>query len=360
MNSLTQIPTGTQILIGEAVRRRRRVEQTIFSVFEGWSYREIIPPMFDYLDVFVKGMGRELEDRIYRFIDREGNILALRPEFTSLLAKMAATRLSGEEKPIRLSYSGEVLRFETPKGGQQREFAQMGIEQYGVSSSSADIEVLLICVEALQKLGVPDFQINLGSVGFFGGIVDRIGLPQAGIEQLKELLNRKDQSGLRRMLSGLEMEERRKNVLMAIPQLTGGRETLEEAARLVRNERSLQAIAHLEAIYSIFEDLDLADHLTIDLGEVRGFDYYSGILFRAYVPGLGFEVASGGRYDGLPGQFGHDTPAVGFSFTLERLEQVVIGRLHDSESNPIPVSDQNSFNEAVRLRREGKVVRLCS
>ena len=360
MNSLTQIPTGTQILIGEAVRRRRRVEQTIFSVFEGWSYREIIPPMFDYLDVFVKGMGRELEDRIYRFIDREGNILALRPEFTSLLAKMAATRLSGEEKPIRLSYSGEVLRFETPKGGQQREFAQMGIEQYGVSSSTADIEVLLICVEALQKLGVPDFQINLGSVDFFGGIVDRIGLPQAGIEQLKELLNRKDQSGLRRMLAGLEMEERRKNILMAIPQLTGGRETLEEATRLVRNERSLQAIAHLEAIYSIFEDLDLADHLTIDLGEVRGFDYYSGILFRAYVPGLGFEVASGGRYDGLPAQFGHDTPAVGFSFTLERLEQVVNGRLPDSEPNPIRVSDQNSFNEAVRLRREGRVVRLCS
>ena len=252
MNSLTQIPTGTQILIGEAVRRRRRVERTIFSVFEGWSYREIIPPMFDYLDVFVKGMGRELEDRIYRFIDREGNILALRPEFTSLLAKMAATRLSGEEKPIRLSYSGEVLRFETPKGGQQREFAQMGIEQYGASSSSADIEVLLICVEALQKLGVPDFQINLGSVDFFGGIVDRIGLPQAGIEQLKELLNRKDQSGLRRMLAGLRMEERRKNILMTIPQLTGGRETLEEATRLVRNERSLQAIAHLEAIYSSF------------------------------------------------------------------------------------------------------------
>ena len=131
MNSLTQIPPGTQILIGEAVRRRRAVEQTVFSVFEGWSYQEVIPPMLDYLDVFVKGMGSELEDRIYRLIDREGNILAVRPEFTSLLAKMAATRLSSEAVPVRLSYRGEVLRFGSAKGWQQREFAHIGLEHYG-------------------------------------------------------------------------------------------------------------------------------------------------------------------------------------------------------------------------------------
>lgn len=360
MNSLTQIPTGTQILIGDAVRRRRSVERTIFSVFEGWSYREIIPPLLDYLDVFVKGWGSELEDRIYRFIDREGNVLALRPEFTSLIAKLAATRLSAEPKPVRLSYSGEVLRFEAPKGGQQREFAQMGIEQYGVSSASADVEVLLVCMEALEKLGVHGFQINLGSVDFFGGIVDRIGLPEAGIDQLKGLLNRKDQGGLERMLSQLDMEERRKDVLRAVPHLTGGRETIEEARRLVRNDRSVRAVEHLESIYSVFERLDLAKHLTIDLGEIRGFDYYSGILFRAYVPGLGFEVASGGRYDGLPAQFGHDTPAVGFSFTLERLEQVMDLRLVSTEAVPIRGADLDSFEEAVRLRRDGKMVRLCS
>jgi ATP phosphoribosyltransferase regulatory subunit len=113
--------------------------------------RAAFPPMLDYLDVFVKGMGRELEDRVYRFIDREGNLLALRPEFTSILAKIAATRLSSEPKPIRLSYSGEVLRFERPKGGQQREFAQAGIEHYGGSTWSADVEVLLVCMEALER-----------------------------------------------------------------------------------------------------------------------------------------------------------------------------------------------------------------
>ncbi len=359
MKSLTQIPPGTQILIGGAARRRRAVERTLFSVFEGWSYEEIIPPMLDYFDVFVRGMGSELEDRIYRFIDREGNILALRPEFTSLLAKMAATRLSGEPTPVRLSYSGEVLRFETPKGGQQREFAQMGLEHYGGTPASADIEVLLVCIEALEKLGVVDFQINLGSVDFFGGIVDKIDLPDAVIDRLKEMLNLKDQAGLERMMVGLSFEKRRKDILLAIPHLTGGRETLARARQLVKNERSIGAIEHLEHIYGILERLGLDRRLTIDLGEVRGFDYYSGILFRAYVRGLGFEVASGGRYDGLPAQFGHDTPAVGFSFSLDRLEQIVDPKAFGADGSPAPGVEERSFDEAIRLRRAGKRVRLC-
>src|SRR5689334_10199341 len=176
MKAYTQIPPGTQILIGRAAQHRRVLERTICSVFEGWSYEEIIPPIFDYYDVFVKGMGTGPEEQIYRFIDREGNILALRPEFTSLVAKTVATRLARGPKPIRLYYSGEVLRFEKPKGGRQREFAQVGIEHYGSAAKSADIEILLVAVEALQRLGIPGFQINLGSVDFFGGIVDRMEL----------------------------------------------------------------------------------------------------------------------------------------------------------------------------------------
>lgn len=360
MNSLTQIPQGTQILIGDAVVRRRAVERAIFSVFEGWSYREIIPPMLDYLDVFVKGMGSELEDRVYRFIDREGNLLALRPEFTSILAKIAATRLSSEPKPVRLAYSGEVLRFERPKGGQQREFAQAGIEHYGGSTWSADIEVLLVCMEALKRLGIADFQINLGSVDFFGGVVDSLDLPPDRVDELKVLLSRKDQSGLDSLLGQLNIGSEPSRVLRSIPHLTGSAEILERAGDLTGNGRSSRAIEHLASIYAVFEKLGMSDRLTIDLGEIRGFDYYTGILFRAYVPGLGFEVASGGRYDGLPAAFGNDTPAVGFSFTLERLEQVVSALPGAPLAQEATRLDQGSFEEAISLRREGRTVRLCS
>src|SRR5262245_47751187 len=357
MKSYTQIPPGTQILIGRAARRRRVLERAICSVFEGWSYEEIIPPIFDYYDVFAKGWGQE--EQIYRFIDREGNILALRPEFTSLVAKTVATRLASSPKPIRLYYSGEVLRFEKPRGGRQREFAQIGIEHYGGAGKSADVEILLVAVETLQRLGIQKFQINLGSVDFFGGIVDRIELPKDQIDALKEVLNIKDQPGLEALLNHLPLEDRRKKILRAVPHLTGGKPVIAEARNLVKNSRSVEALDHLEEIYSIFDRLDLAQHLTIDLGEIRGFDYYTGILFRAYVDGLGFEVASGGRYDGLPASFGEDVPAVGCSFSLDRLEQIVTPTLDNSESQDSAVTVDSDFERALELRQSGKAVKLC-
>jgi ATP phosphoribosyltransferase regulatory subunit len=357
MKSYTQIPPGTQILIGRAARRRRVLERAISSVFEGWSYEEIIPPIFDYYDVFAKGWGQE--EQIYRFIDREGNILALRPEFTSLVAKTVATRLVASPKPIRLYYSGEVLRFEKPKGGRQREFAQIGIEHYGSSGKSADVEILLIAVETLQRLGIQTFQINLGSVDFFGGIVDRMELPKDQIDALKEVLNIKDQPGLEALLQTLPLDDRRKKILRAVPHLTGGRPVIAEARGLVKNPRSVESLDHLEEIYSIFEQLDLAQHLTIDLGEIRGFDYYTGILFRAYVRGLGFEVAGGGRYDGLPAAFGEDVPAVGFSFSLDRLEQIVTPTLDGGDADPVVVDVNSDFAKALEFRKSGKAVKLC-
>jgi ATP phosphoribosyltransferase regulatory subunit len=359
MKAYTQIPPGTQILIGRAAQRRRALERTICSVFEGWSYEEIIPPIFDYYDVFIKGMGTGLEEQIYRFIDREGNILALRPEFTSLVAKTVATRLASAPRPIRLFYSGEVLRFEQPKGGRQREFAQIGLENYGGASKTADVEILLIAVEAFERLGIPKFQINLGSVDFFGGIVDRMELPAEDVAALKDVLNLKDQSGLEALLGRLTLEDRRKNILRAIPHLTGGKNVIEEARKLVRNPRSLESLNHLEEIYSIFEKLDLAQRLTIDLGEVRGFDYYTGILFRAYVPELGFEVANGGRYDGLPGIFGKDMPAVGFSFSLDRLEQIVAPKSMAPEADAASVDVSSGFDKALQFRRAGRGVKIC-
>jgi ATP phosphoribosyltransferase regulatory subunit len=358
MKSYTQIPPGTQILIGRAARRRRVLERAIASVFEGWSYEEIIPPIFDYYDVFAKGWGHE--EQIYRFIDRDGNILALRPEFTSLVAKTVATRLASSPKPIRLFYSGEVLRFEKPKGGRQREFAQIGIEQYGGTRTSADVEILLIAVEAFERLGIANFQINLGSVDFFGGIVDRMELPKEQIDALKDVLNIKDQPGLEALLQNLPLDDRRKKILRAVPHLTGGRSIIAEARGLVKNARSVDALDHLENIYSIFERLDLAQRLTIDLGEIRGFDYYTGILFRAYVRGLGFEVAGGGRYDGLPAAFGEDLPAVGFSFSLDRLEQIVTPTLDNNDHAAAPVDVESDFEKALRLRKSGKAVKLCS
>jgi len=319
MKTLTQIPLGTQVLFGQAAKKRRQIERAVFSVFEAWSYDEIIPPIFDYYDVFTKGMGVELEDTLYRFIDREGNILALRPEFTSLVAKSVATRLSDHPKPLRLCYCGEVLRYETPRGGRQREFCQIGLENVGGEKIHSDAEVILIAIESLKKLGVQKFQINLGEIGFFAGIVERIDFSREDLAAIKGLIDLKDEVGLKSEMNRLNLSERRRNIILSLVHLTGNSDVLKTARQLVSNEKSQQALANLERLYQELKRHNLAEHIAIDLSEVRGLDYYTGAVFKIYVPGLGFEIGGGGRYDNLLKKFGSDFPAVGFSFSLERL-----------------------------------------
>ncbi|HVN79062.1 MAG TPA: ATP phosphoribosyltransferase regulatory subunit [Terriglobia bacterium] len=319
MKTLTQIPFGAQVLFGQSARKRRSTERAIFSVFEAWSYEEIIPPIFDYCDVFTRGMGADLEDTLYRFLDREGNILALRPEFTSLVAKTVATRLADYPKPLRLCYCGEVLRYETPRGGRQREFAQIGLENIGGRPVHADAEVVLIAIESLRKLGIQKFQINLGEIGYFSGIVQRIELSREDLSQVKNLIDLKDVVGLKSEMDRLNLSERRRNILLSLVQLTGGQEVLETARQLVSNERSQTALENLRDLYDLLKKHKVQEHITIDLSEVRGMDYYTGTIFKIYAPGLGFEIGGGGRYDNLLRNFGCDLPSVGFSFSLERL-----------------------------------------
>ena len=319
MKTLTQIPLGTQVLFGKAAKQRRRIERTIFSVFEAWSYQEIIPPIFDYYDVFTKGMGMELEDTLYRFIDREGNILALRPEFTSLVAKSVATRLADHPKPLRLCYCGEVLRYETPRGGRQREFFQIGLENIGGEHIRSDAEVILVAIESLKKLGIKKFQINLGEIGYFAGIVERIDFSREDLLKIKTFIDLKDVVGLKSEMDRLNLSERRRQIILSLVHLTGDSSVIQTGRHLVSNEKSHQALNNLESLYEELKSHKVDESITIDLSEVRGLDYYTGTIFKIYVPGLGFEIGGGGRYDNLLKNFGCDFPAVGFSFSLERL-----------------------------------------
>ena len=303
MKAYTQIPPGTQILIGRAARRRRVLERAICSVFEGWSYEEIIPPIFDYYDVFVKGMGTGPEEQIYRFIDREGNILALRPGVYVACREDCchAPGIVAETDPAFL-FAVKCFASRSRKAAGSGSLLRSASSTMAVGKT-ADVEILLIAVEAFERLGIQGFQINLGSVDFFGGIVDRMELPETANRGAEGSSER--QGSARTGIIAADSSAGRppqKDSCGRFRILRAAGQSLQEARRLVRNPRSVEALDHLEEIYSIFERLDLAQHLTIDLGEIRGFDYYTGILFRAYVRGLGFEVAGGGRYDGLPGR----------------------------------------------------------
>src|SRR6185436_8611126 len=174
--SLSKIPSGVQYIFDDEVRLRRLIEREVMTVFEGWSYSEIILPIFDYADLFALGMGKEQAEMTYRFTGRDGKLLALRPEMTSLVARTVATRFRDRPRPIRLSYSGEVFRWDEPRGGRQYEFHQIGLEHIGSDRLEADTEVLVIVVELLQRLGLENFTITLSHVDFFNGIAENLKL----------------------------------------------------------------------------------------------------------------------------------------------------------------------------------------
>jgi ATP phosphoribosyltransferase regulatory subunit len=314
---LVQIPPGVQCFVGDEARRRRAIERTVTAVFEGWDYDEIIPPLYDYADVFE---DPSLAQKTYSFVGRDGSVLALRPDFTSLLAKIAAGRLADREPPIRLYYAGEVLRYEPPKAGRQSELYQMGLERLGGGRALGDAEVVAIAAECLEALGATDYVLALGHVGVFAGLLEGGALSPERLDLLRTRVESKDPSGVKDVLAGSVVSDRVADALVRLTHLAGGLEVLAEAKSAFAFAPSARAaVEELVATTADLADSGLRDLLSIDLGEVRGLDYYTGLVFRAYARGLGFEVGGGGRYDSLLARFGRPMPAVGFMLGLDRL-----------------------------------------
>jgi len=314
---LVQVPPGVQCFLGDEARRRRSIEERVVGVFEGWDYEEIIPPLFDYADVFA---SQALLPKTYSFVGRDGSLLALRPDFTSLLAKIAAGRLAGRPAPMRLYYSGEVLRYEPPRAGRQSELYQMGLEHLGGDPRAADAEVLAIAAECLDVLGVRGFVLALGHVGVFGGLLAGITLDPATLERLRERVEAKDAAGVREALPAGAVPAHVAEALVRMTTLSGDVTVLAEAERALAScPQARVALAELAKVAETLQLAGLGRGLTADLSEVRGLDYYTGLVFRAYAPDLGFEVGGGGRYDTLLARFGRPMPAVGFMLGLDRL-----------------------------------------
>ena len=355
MSSLTKIPSGVQYFFDDEVRLRRQVERQAMAVFAGWSYDEIIVPMFDYHDLFARGMGTQRAERTYRFTDRDGALLALRPEMTSLVARTVATRFVQRERPIRLCYSGEVFRYDDPTTKAAREFHQLGIEQIGQPSPSADVEVLLIAAEMLATLGLNDFRITLSHVDFFNGVASALKMDHALRSQLRELIDRRNSIALDSFLktNAPDMDEERRRNFCQLTQIAGKSEAIQQARETLRNETSRTAIEQLASIYETLNALGIDEHFDIDFGDAGGLEYYTGLTFKVYVPGCGTEIGSGGRYDNLISNFGKSEPAVGFSFGLDGIVGVLASNQKLTlDQEPVqPISPQENLAETFKQAR---------
>jgi ATP phosphoribosyltransferase regulatory subunit len=341
--SLLEIPSGVQCFFGEEARSRREIERAAAEVFRGWSYEEIVLPLFDFDDVFTRGGGASSADGIYRFIGRDGEVMALRPDFTALVAKMVVSRLSRQELPLRLFYSGEVLRYQPPRAGRQEELFQIGLEHLGSGGVEADLEVILVAREALSKLGIDDAVFTVGHVGFVLDLLRGVEDPAERALAL-EALKRHDRDGLRRVVGTPALD---------LTELSGGSEVLSRARRATG---SGEALARLEAVVAELSELGLGQEIRLDLSEVRDFDYYTGLVFEIHAQGSGLEIGGGGRYDSLLGRFGREMPAVGFYLSLDRISELLARR--GTRSARAEVSSVASLKEALDARRRGERVRV--
>lgn len=311
------IPKGVTDFLPEQADKIGYIEGKICKVFELWGFRRIIPPMIEFEDVLAGAMGDDLRNRAFRFEDRlSGRLLVLPPDITPQVSRIEAMRMGGFPLPHRLYYNSRVLRHVESQSGRSRELFQAGVELIGLDSPEADAEMIAMAVEALQELGFDGFKLDLGQVDFFRGIIAAAGLSSATSHQLQEAIAKKDTSAVRSLLENESAPDAVKEEIVALPRLFGGVELLESAAALVRNDRSRRALDNLASVVEILAIHGVREQLTIDLGEIRGLDYHTGVTFEGFVPGIGQPVCGGGRYDGLMELYGTATPATGFAFNI--------------------------------------------
>ncbi len=359
------IPIGMTTLLPDAAERVRQLERALFEGFTRWGYREIIPPTFEYLDVLSAGLPADILEKCYKVADwTTGRILVLRPDVTAQIAKIVAMGMAGRQLPLRLSYRSTVFRYEPEHAGREREVFQLGVELIGADDASMDAEILTLLIESLKAVGLSHFKISLGHVGFYQALLAQSGLSEQGRKQAELAAARKDLPKLERILKTERVPSKQAKPILEAPGRYGREEMLQWGRTVAgRNTRLLAPIERLGRVYALLAAAGVKEHLLLDLGEFRGFDYYDGVVFDVFSGNVGCELGGGGRYNHLIGQFGQDLPSTGFALDLDRLFMALgkEGEKWVPETPSVLVAAPHShFGEAFRtsrlLRSHGLVV----
>jgi ATP phosphoribosyltransferase regulatory subunit len=362
---IPQVPYGTKDILPADAARKRGVENELARLFLAWGYQEVVTPTFEYYETLKAGACESADDSSFRFFDRSGKMLALRPDMTTPIARVAVMRMKDRPLPLRLFYLANVFRQEETQAGRQCEFYQAGVELLGAGSVAADAEVVALAVESLLAAGLTDFQVCLGQVDFISGIMSEAGLDAAMAHKVKQALIARNMVGLAELLEECQMEPDIKKLLQELPMLHGKMELLQKVRGRVKNKVSQAALDNLSDIYCMLENYGMDRYVMFDLGIIRDFDYYTGMVFETYTTGLGYPICGGGRYDRMAGAFGREQPATGFAMGIERillaLERQGLDITEPSRSIYVGWTEgklPNAIAEVGRLRAAGEIAEL--
>ena len=312
-----RLPEGVRDLLPAAARCKRQLEQTFADLVASWGYLEVATPTFEYFENLIA--TNNIDDQLYKFLNRRGHLMALKPDTTRSIARMVATRMRNAALPLRLYYLAHAFRYEELLAGRQREIYQAGVEMLGSAGPVADAEIIVLAVEAMQACGLSDFRISLGHVGIFNSLMTELELPAAQVRAIKAAVSNKDFVCLGEQLAAKDLPAEKRQRVTRLLSLRGDVEILTAAAGVLTSKEALTALKNLDLIYRTLQNHGIEQYITIDLGLLPGLDYYTGMVFEGYTLALGVPVCSGGRYDDLIANFGYDLPATGFAMSINQL-----------------------------------------
>jgi ATP phosphoribosyltransferase regulatory subunit len=363
-----ETPSGLRDYIPGELAVRRRLEQRIAGVFERWGYEELMTPTLEFVDVLSPSGGHSGAESMYRFFDPDGEFVALRPEMTTPIARLVSARLRSQVDPGRFWYISNVFRYADPQVGHRREFCQAGVEIIGTRSVFADAEAIALCVDCLDGCGLRDFGIDIGHMGFINGLMSDIGLEDSASTRVKAVLLRQDLVALKSIVARLGLSQSDSERLLCLADLRGDRSILEKGREIAGGSRAaVSAIAELESVVRHLECYGASGVVSVDLGLVKRFGYYTGVIFQGHARGVGYDICGGGRYDNLLRQFGFDCPSTGFAIGIERVLAAVEqgGADQPDEEGPFTCvitfedgQEEAALADAMLLRARGFAVEM--
>ena len=365
---LLHTPEGVRDIYNEECEKKLILQDRLYKVMKEYGYHPIQTPTFEFFDIFGKQIGTTPSKELYKFFDREGNTLVLRPDITPSIARAVAKYFMDEEMPIRLCYMGNTFINNSSYQGRLKESTQLGAELIGDGSVDADAEIIAMVVDALKTAGLKEFQLSVGHAEYFAGLIEAANISEEAEEEVKNLISNKNFFGVEEFIENLHLNSELKALFSLLGSIDSSLEQLKQAKELAKAyPRILTALENLEELMDLLEAYDVMKYVSVDLGIVSSYQYYTGIIFAGYTFGSGEAIVKGGRYDKLLPYYGKQAASIGFAVVIDQLMAALSRQKIDIsvEKNVellvyAPTHRKEAIKRAMELRAKGVEVELMS
>lgn len=367
-NQLLHTPEGVRDIYNEECEKKLELQDRLYKALKRHGYHSIQTPTFEFFDIFGKEVGTIPSSELYKFFDREGNTLVLRPDITPSIARSAAKYFMDEDMPIRLSYRGNTFINNHSYQGRLKESTQLGAELIGDDTVDADAEMIAMAIDALKSSGLKDFQISVGHVEFFRGLMEAAGLSEEQEEVIRELIANKNFFGVEEEISDCSMNQNLKELFGMLGTIYDNAASFEEAKTYAADyPKVYKAIRRLEDLDAVLKVYDVDKYVTYEFGMLSSYHYYTGVIFAGYTYGSGEPIVKGGRYDKLLTYFGKDAASIGFAIVVDQLmaaisrQKIEITVKHDNQLIVYkPEYRREAVKKAIALRAKDCNVELIA